>query len=262
MFKTEVNIDIHNPSKGCKKILDLWINPEVKVIVTHINSKLNNVKSFYESLFPLLGRPAFLAEDGTDPSKRDDQRTGEIWMPIMYDPDVKDAYRHSKNPQPLHTDGSYIEGFPNSSFLCCVRNAAEGGETVFIHADDIMELLKSKKPELFEFFTNNIVPHARSGDRRMEKFLNLDTNPRLLNWNYYCIDTDFKEMNSKKIEELQTFLTSDNDVIANLVPVKLNHGEAVLWKDREVLHGRNGFSAVNKGDRFIWKCAFDVGNFE
>jgi hypothetical protein len=33
----------------------------------------------------------------------------------------------------------------------------------------------------------------------------------------------------------------------------------VLWKDDELLHGRNGFKATQTSERFIWKCAFDVG---
>jgi alpha-ketoglutarate-dependent taurine dioxygenase len=41
--------------------------------------------------------------------------------------------------------------------------------------------------------------------------------------------------------------------------VKLNPGDAVTWKDRRVLHGRNGFQATRESERFLWKCAIDVG---
>ena len=36
---------------------------------------------------------------------------------------------------------------------------------------------------------------------------------------------------------------------------------AVTWKDREVLHGRNAFVASAASERFLWKCAVDVGVF-
>ena len=37
----------------------------------------------------------------------------------------------------------------------------------------------------------------------------------------------------------------------------MKKGDALVWKDNEVLHGRNGFVASKVSDRFIWKCAAD-----
>ena len=37
-------------------------------------------------------------------------------------------------------------------------------------------------------------------------------------------------------------------------------GDALVWKDSEVLHGRNGFIANKVSDRFIWKCAANFGS--
>ena len=33
----------------------------------------------------------------------------------------------------------------------------------------------------------------------------------------------------------------------------------LVWKDNELLHGRNSFSANSLGDRFIWKCGINIG---
>ena len=48
-------------------------------------------------------------------------------MDVRYDSNIKDAYRHSSNPQPLHTDGSYNPDFPNATLMCCISNSASGG---------------------------------------------------------------------------------------------------------------------------------------
>ena len=40
--------------------------------------------------------------------------------------------------------------------------------------------------------------------------------------------------------------------------VKLNVGDAVFWKDSDVLHGRNGFVPIKDSARFIWKCAIEI----
>ena len=41
--------------------------------------------------------------------------------------------------------------------------------------------------------------------------------------------------------------------------MKLNPGEAVFWKDSEILHGRNGFVPKKDSDRFLWKAAIEIG---
>ena len=45
----------------------------------------------------------------------------------------------------------------------------------------------------------------------------------------------------------------------NVKQVKLAPGDAVTWKDRELLHGRNSFSAIESSERFLWKCAVNLG---
>ena len=52
------------------------------------------------------------------------------------------------------------------------------------------------------------------------------------------------------------------DVNERIKAVLLTPGDAVTWKDREVLHGRNAFVANRESERFIWKCAIDIGNFD
>jgi hypothetical protein len=62
-------------------------------------------------------------------------------------------------------------------------------------------------------------------------------------------------------EDFHSYLASSPGVSKCTLPIKLGPGDGVLWKDDELLHGRNSFNATRTSERFIWKCAFDVGVF-
>jgi alpha-ketoglutarate-dependent taurine dioxygenase len=253
-------MDVKSPEQGCNELLKAWSNDSIKIVVIEPNLVLNDVKAYYESLFPLLGSPAKLAEDASI-IDRNSQRNGAVWMEIRFDPKIKDAYRHSSEAQPLHTDGSYIPDFPNSSLLCCVANAGEGGETVFIDAAAVVSILEKEDKELFDFLSSTIVPHSRSGDTKNQYVIYNDNNIWRVNWNYFCVENNLDVETLRFVERFHLFLKNNQSINSQLLSVKLQPGQAVLWKDNEVFHGRNSFSAVKESERFIWKCAFDVGNF-
>ena len=56
-------------------------------------------------------------------------------------------------------------------------------------------------------------------------------------------------------DKFQEFLLKNDKIKKNIINVKLESGDAVLWKDDYCLHGRNSFIADNSSDRFLWKCA-------
>ena len=103
------------------KIKRLWKSSKViHLKVTHKDYTSNPqlLREFYDNLISELGVSVELGED-INLGDRESQRSGEKWMEIRYDPTIKDAYRYSSNPQPLHTDGSYIPSFPNASLIYC-----------------------------------------------------------------------------------------------------------------------------------------------
>jgi alpha-ketoglutarate-dependent taurine dioxygenase len=257
----EIPISPTGPKQAIDTLLDAWHDPSAKVFVLRSEREIPEVRNFYEGLFPLLGTPRPLAEDVTA-GGRDEQRTGEIWMEIRYDPAFPDAYRHSPNPQPLHTDGSYIPTFPNSSLLACVANADEGGETTFINVQDLVDAMEIEDPELLGLLRSTPVPHSRSGDRRVSHILEESEGQTKIYWNYYCVAEDVETDARDLADRFHTYLLNSPLVLSKTSATKLRPGDAVLWKDDEVLHGRNAFVAHDIAERFIWKCAFDVGVFE
>ena len=220
-----------------------------------------DLRDYYWDFIVSVGQPLALAEDATI-DDRDAQRTGSYWAEVRYDPTIPNAYRHSANPQPLHTDGSYISNIgltdvsPTSvgtGFLGCVAMPEGGGATTFIDAVDLVTVMEQEAPELLERLRSTELPHARSGDRRVEKVIRYQGDLPLMNWNYYCVDMTLDEGLLQLREEFFAFLQTSPGVAEKLQRVKLAPGDAVLWKDEYVLHGRDGFDPDKPSARFLWK---------
>lgn len=256
----ETSYDANNHQVAFHELISAWKNPQNLVFVLRAEASVPDVKGFYDSHLHELGLAVPLAEDVTV-GDRSHQRSGEIWMEVRYDPKHPDAYRHSPNAQPLHTDGSYIPTFPNATLMCCVASAGKGGETTFISSEDIVAALHSNDPELLRALSSRRICHARSGDERTELIIDLSQSPVEVNWNYYCLASDLNEEDRSICEAFFEFLQKDPIVKERTIAIKLMPGDAVTWKDRQLLHGRNGFEANIESERFLWKCAIDIGQF-
>jgi alpha-ketoglutarate-dependent taurine dioxygenase len=233
---------------------------EALIVTLTPTRPLADVRATYNALLPKIGTPHYLAED-VRKGDRDQQRTGELWFEVRYDPSLGETYRHSLNAQPLHTDGSYIPTFPNATLMCCVANAAEGGETIFITAEDVTAALRAERPELLAALESTPMKHTRSGDTRTETVFRRAGDELRINWNYFCVAKDNPPATLELREQLFAFLRDSPRVRAALHEVKLRPGDAVVWKDERLIHGRHAFVAREASERFLWKCAVDVGVF-
>ena len=253
-----VSLDPGDLATAAAQVREKWRHDLVVAIRAAV--PISDVRATYDELLPRIGTPHFLAED-VRIGARDVQRSGELWFEVRYDPAFPDAYRHSPNAQPLHTDGSYIPTFPNATLMCCVANAEQGGETVFLGAEALVAILEAEAPDLLDALQTVTIPHARSGDRRELPVIRCEAGTLHLNWNYYCVAPDVGATVAALRERFFGFLRDSPGVRQALVTVKLRPGDAVLWKDERVLHGRNAFVARDTSERFLWKCAIDVGVF-
>ena len=247
------------PQKIAEEVRAIWRSSKV----IHIRGpKPEDLRDYYWQFFEEVGNPLALAEDATI-GDRNSQRSGSYWAEVRYDPSIPNAYRHTANAQPLHTDGSY-DGSTGSNvdlsptavgtgFLGCVAMPANGGATTFIDAADLVEVLREEAPDLLERLESMELPHARSGDRRVEKVIRYNGDLPLVNWNYYCVDPEVGEAGQQLREDFFNFLQNSPGVAARLKRVKLSPGDAVLWKDDFVLHGRDAFDPEKTSARFLWK---------
>ncbi len=257
----EIPVSLEDASGAFRRLVAGWQRDENKVFVLRADHRIYDPRAFYTGHFAEIGRPVPLAED-VNLGSRERQRTTAIWMEVRYDPKFPDAYRHSANAQPLHTDGSYIPSFPNATLMVCVANAGDGGETVFIDGDDLVACMQREVPELLAAVQSRTIAHARSGDRREAKIIEKVDEAILLNWNYYCVDMAMNPDGREMVERLFDYLQRSPLIREHIKAVKLLPGDGVVWKDRRVLHGRNAFVARQTSERFLWKCAIDVGRFD
>lgn len=214
---------------------------------------IQDLRNFYDTITDNLGKPVYIGED----YKKGGSNTGERWLEVRYDQDVPDmdAYRHSKNAQPLHTDESYISDPCDVLVFYCVNRAIKGGQTLFVDSYDLVERMKVVDPDLLDRLSNTNVTYSKAENSRCEKIIDLEdpTNPAL-NYNYYCISKDEPLESQKLNQEFLDFLNTH--VRGSFIehPVQLSPGESVFWWDHYLLHGRNPFEANKTNDRFIWKA--------
>ena len=212
---------------------------------------------FYDEVTQHVGQCLDLGETAASMS------VGERWTYVCYDPNIPDAYRSSANAQPLHTDGSYQIESPDATCMYCINNASQGGETVFITGEKLIDTLKTERPELFHqlctipvCFSRKFINGENSKTRRI---IEKDAQGGIkLTWNYYRVDPEsslvVKQMCEAFHHYLQTYIMGSD----KLQSLHLKPGEAVLWLDEKVLHGRNSFVASLFGDRNLAKTCIKL----
>jgi alpha-ketoglutarate-dependent taurine dioxygenase len=244
-------------------------------VFTNLNEKLKNYKIvlirgidvedskleyFYDRLTNHIGGCQVETEDGRKNRKEEGK-----WLEVQFDPSIKGAYRHSSNAQPLHTDFSYINSAPNFTLMYCKKRAPEGGETVFIDGSSLVELMREEEPVLLKRLLSTRIRFAKvfenAVDTRSEypiKKLD-DHRGYQLNWNYHCIDQNESSEVKALVEEFHLYLNSKIMNTDRVTKGELNRGDAVIWHDDLVLHGRNSFKAEKFGDRNLWKTSIHWG---
>lgn len=233
-----------------------WGNSKVVHITGRRFSDEKAMRAFYDAFMERAGTPAEVGEDATQGDRNVAQRTGQRWTEIRYDPSIPDAYRHSANAQPLHTDGSYVPDFPDAAIIYCQASAANGGETIFLASEDLVSIMREEAPDMLDELSSEVLPHRRSGTEKIRCVIEDDEGDVTLTWNYYCVADDVTEEQATLRQRFHDYLRGSERIGDAVKPVGLRPGECVVWKDERVLHGRNGFDPSRPSERFMWKGAF------
>lgn len=216
-----------------------------------------DMRRFYDEISEIIGDCCNVAED-----YRTGKQTGQKWMEIRYDHEIPDvaAYRHSKNAQPLHTDESYISDPADVMAMYCVTQAPEGGETVFVSAQDVVATLKRVDLELYQVICETPIRFAKGDESKTRPVITFDEKGPSLNWNYYCVHELESQSTRSLARRFFNFLKETVAESEKVVAIDLAPGEAVLWWDERLLHGRNAFKAYKTDDRFIWKTGIKLNH--
>ena len=185
------------------------------------------------------------------------------WTHVCYDPTIQDAYRSSRNAQPLHTDGAYQNESPDASRMYCISTAPQGGETVFISGERIVAFLQADMPLLFNKLITTPVCFSRKfmngANTKTRKIIELDEQGNVtLTWNYYRVDPASSASVKQLCEDFHNYLQKNIMGSDKLLAIQLQPGEAVLCLDEKILHGRNSFVAHQYGDRNLVKTSMKL----
>ena len=213
--------------------------------------------AFYEAATAHIGECLNLGE--TVGSK---EQAGK-WTHVCYDPAIKNAYRSSANAQPLHTDGAYIAESPDATCMYCISAASEGGGTIFITAEALIQHLEEDNPQLLKQLLEVPVCFSRdfvnASNQKIKKIIEMGENGKItLTWNYHRVDKEQSPAVLAMCENFHDYLQTKVVGSERVHTVYLKPGEAVLWLDERVLHGRNAFSGTAYGVRNLAKVSLNL----
>lgn len=182
------------------------------------------------------------------------------WMDVRFEPDRPDTYRHHNVGQPLHCDGAYIpvDRTGRLAVFYLERQAEAGGESLFVDAETVDAYARVHAPRLHERLVSVPVRFGKAGDElRIETVLSRTSGRLKINWNYFRVLPGQGEAVDSLREEFAALLerlVADGQAQS----FRLDAGDAVFFRDDEVLHGRKAYAAEKSGDRLLWKTYFHL----
>jgi alpha-ketoglutarate-dependent taurine dioxygenase len=208
-------------------------------------SSENQIRDFYAAL---AGKAGSLVRRNEDHRNGDVVGQNDEWIDIVFMEDKKrESYRFSDIYQPLHTDGAYVDHQLDLSFLCCVQQAEVGGETIFLDAIYLHQIMDKYESDLLSRLCSMEVLFDKGEQQsKSSTIIRLIDSKVLLNWNFYRVSRHNPEEIVNLCESFHLFLENKIVRAGLCTPVKINRGDAVFFFDQMVLHGRNSFFGHRK----------------
>ncbi len=212
--------------------------------------------AFWREAGETLGESARFLEDSLSGETVPAHATDNGWMDVRFEPDRADTYRHANVGQPLHSDGAYADAGQDIGLFYLARQASQGGESLFVDAADIAHRAAALDPGLRHRLFNTVVKFGKGGAGRTLPILR-ETEGRLkINWNWFRVLPDQGEEVAALREDFRMFLEAMVERDEAVAAFRLTAGDALFFRDDEVLHGRRSYAAQVSGDRLLWKTYF------
>lgn len=220
---------------------------EYVIIKNYNNLSDDEIINFYDNLNSFVGRKILI-----DLVKDTYEISNNHWADVKYDfdSDEKQFWR-SSNHQNLHTDNTFCgkEYYGNLTELVCLKPCEYSGNTTLISNNKIIEYIKyidkNTNRNLYENILNREIYHSAGKNlylkRKILEFKE-DSNQYLFCYNYFPAKrAKNNEEEIKIINDLNNFL-EEKIMLSNLMDeIKLNRGDALIFNDELVMHGRRSF---------------------
>jgi alpha-ketoglutarate-dependent taurine dioxygenase len=224
----------NDPVKTGALIKKILSNKRYKIVHVKYNFNFNNMDQYWIECAKCIGKLAQMEENDKG------NKTGNALTNIQYPYNKQsESFIHSNKRQPLHTDGAYESNAPPVTFFYCKESPKYGGGTIFLSVKNLKKYMKLFSKELFQKITSTPVYHSKGNDFKIKKII----ENKKVNWNYYrCEKTDLRDSFH---EFLENYIVGGN----LFKEIKLKKGDALFFKDQELLHGRTAFL----GNRWLVK---------
>lgn len=159
-----------------------------------------------------------------------------------------------------HSDLATREYMPGLQFLYCIKNEADGGDSILADGFDIARKLQQESPEFYDVLSNVEIPfgtkdqdsdyrftapvleHDRSGNLSTIRYTYWLRSP--MRGSFQTINTFYAAF--RRFQEIA------NDP-ANQISFRLQPGELMAFDNRRALHGRTAFDPAS-GERYLRGC--------
>lgn len=176
-------------------------------------------------------------------------RTGELVHLVRVSDEpaqAASAYSQTNLSGTFHTDGTLLDTTPQIAMLAGIRRADEGGETVIIDAQPVVDLLAEGPAPYLEALA---APHPfHSADDAdpvaRHKIIDRDARPVVVRYNPRYLTFGYAKEGCDVPDPLQQATTALDSLAADPrqhVPVLIERGQALLWNNLRCLHGRYSF---------------------
>lgn len=161
----------------------------------------------------------------------------------------------------VHTDNPYRSPVPGLQLLHCLKNAADGGDSVFVDGFRCAEKLRSEAPDAFALLSRYSAPFRyRNADTNLTHrapYIETDETGRVTAIRYNNrsaapLDLPFDVM-ADFYRALRRFSHALHDPDGEM-RLRLGPGDLVTFDNERVLHGRTGFAG---GERHLQGCYAD-----
>lgn len=239
--------------KDCSEILkDLIVSAEKDETIFHL-PKWGNIYP-KEKLVDAIAKTKLVTVDSRHIDENTFALKSQVFWEVVYDPDSPNAYAHSQNRQPLHTDNGWFSSPPEISFFIMEKQAPKGGESTYYSFSDVIQDLENKNRALFNKLASiEVTIQKTETEKNITKIIDLEK--RKINWNFYRIKKEDEEI-KLLCDEFFQFLELQ-EIEGKVKKFLFESGDCYILPDQKFLHGREMFSASKKGDRKLlhsqWK---------
>jgi hypothetical protein len=232
------------------RIKSLFLNSTPFIIVRNNNAhSVDLMLAFYEKMNAEIGIVREI-----DKNKYTNE-LGDRWVDVKYDSTIQTETPWKSNVSlKLHTDNtlSTVDNYANITELVCINPCKYGGFTKIISNNDVVDEIKKADEQLFyEIYEREIYYSANNSAYNRGKMLRYDDEKKTFVFSYNYTQALKSDKNSERdlqiVEKLDTYFLG----LDKMDYIRLEKGDALLFNDELVLHGRTEVIT----DRHYKKCS-------